>query len=147
MYSTADMLTILLVSIGIAGFVSYQAYLRGKNPWLWFAIGFFFGILSPIFLLFFTAHPQAPASRESAKEFPSEEGFQEKQILQPPHFNDDKVLWYYLDNEHRQMGPVTLMTLKELIEKEVLHKKTYVWTQGMGNWKKIEELPELSVEL
>ena len=64
-YTASDIIYVLIMCVSIASFVAYQAHLRGKNPWLWFVLGLLFGLLAPIFLLYFTSTPpSSPPSRD-----------------------------------------------------------------------------------
>lgn len=57
------------------------------------------------------------------------------------------VLWYYLDEQHEQQGPVSLIALRELWKTGRLLPTAFVWSKGMFQWKKVEELPDLKNEL
>jgi hypothetical protein len=49
--------------------------------------------------------------------------------------------WFYLDTEQQQRGPIPFEKLKSVWNEGGLHPATYVWSEGMENWKKVEELP------
>ena len=72
-----------------------------------------------------------------------------KNNLQTPPKIDEKVneeenkLWYYLDRDHQQMGPVSVIALRELWNRGELEMNQYVWSSGMDKWEKVEDLSEL----
>lgn len=158
-YTTSDILYLLIMCLAIAGFVAYQAHLRGKNPKLWFLLGLVFGLLAPIFLLYFTSTPTSPTVSFN-KDERSEEGLSSKKAMMPdslfqenlaifPHseeiakqIEEDK-LWYYLDQHRQQIGPVSFIALHELWNRGQLELTSLVWTKGMQQWQKIDDLPDL----
>lgn len=140
MYTSTDLLTVCLVLLGVAGFVAYQAHVRGKNPWLWFAIGIAFGLLSPILLLFFTTGNQTKNDKQP----------EEKKSVLPPEptatptmAHEDDAVWFYLNKQREPLGPVSLVALRELLDRGELNETDFVWTKGMNDWKKIQEIPEI----
>ena len=56
--------------------------------------------------------------------------------------------WCYIDsatNEGR--GPVSLRDIEVLWETGEITSQTFVWRQGMTEWKKIMELPDLQKKI
>lgn len=51
--------------------------------------------------------------------------------------------WFYLDEMHVQKGPIALSELKELYKNQVISDKSYVWSEGMQQWKTLAALPLL----
>ncbi|MCQ2974695.1 MAG: CD225/dispanin family protein [Bacteroidales bacterium] len=51
------------------------------------------------------------------------------------------MIEYYYIEKGDQKGPVSIEQLKELANIE-----TYVWFEGMTDWKKIKDVPELAIE-
>lgn len=155
----ADPVLIIFFLLIIASFVAYQAHLRGKNPWLWFTIGFFFGLLSPVFLLYFSA----PSNEESPnQEGRSPDGLPSMKVLMPDESlqstnkdecmsetvsTQDEALWYYVDGQKQQRGPVSVIALRDLWNRGELELSSYVWTKGMEQWQKVGDLPTLKKQL
>lgn len=54
--------------------------------------------------------------------------------------------WFYVKNKDR-VGPINEEQLEELIVSGTLQKESYVWKKGLDNWKKIKDMPELSIYL
>jgi len=119
----------------------YYAKKRGKNPYLWFMLGFFFGLTGLLFLLFFprlkkslrkkkTDHPAFTQPQTQIQPSPS-------LFLSPYPLN---TIWYYLDSEMKQQGPVSLKKLEEMKRGGLVHSKTYVWNESLSQWKKWDEI-------
>jgi hypothetical protein len=51
--------------------------------------------------------------------------------------------WYYIGH-YGQLGPLTREQMDELVEGGVIARETYVWRQGMGDWKQARDVAELS---
>lgn len=56
-------------------------------------------------------------------------------------------MWYYLDSSHTQQGPFELPDLISKWRGNGISENSYVWGEGMGEWKKLSELPELIQEI
>ena len=52
------------------------------------------------------------------------------------------TLWYYVDGEERA-GPVDYQELRRLFRNGRISGRTLVWSEGMEDWSRIEELGEL----
>jgi hypothetical protein len=130
---------------------AYFAQQRGRNPYLWFIIGIFFGLLG---LLFVFLLPVVNADGSGS-------GFEEKDIIKgedssgdsPDFFAPSKSHdffikdWFYLDSQSKQYGPISFDLLKKLVEEEKIQRSSYVWCVGMTGWKRIEEFDELKALL
>lgn len=125
---------IFLTLIG-AG-TAYMALKRGRDPYAWFAIGLFLGLLGLLILVLLP-----PLDAEKDKEG----------LLK----NDDVVIasenqvvivneWFCLDNKKKQLGPLSFDELKQQWKDGNINDKSFVWCDGMATWKKIEEVPLLA---
>ena len=56
---------------------------------------------------------------------------------------EEDKLWYYLDQNRQQVGPVSLIAVRELWNRGQLELTSLVWTKGMEQWQKIDDLSEL----
>lgn len=104
---------------------SYISINKKKSPYLWFALGFFFGILAllAIFILpkkeiIITAEPNSKANSIPAK----------------PH-----KLWYYLDHGDQQFGPMSYGAIEKALEEKKIDPHTYVWNEDLHDWKRLKE--------
>ncbi len=82
---------------------AYLAHRRGRNPYIWFCIGSFFGILVRLR----SSSPQKKNSPKAKPGSPKEE--RPLQTIQGP---SDKF-WYYLNPEHQQVGTHELRQLEQ----------------------------------
>jgi hypothetical protein len=55
--------------------------------------------------------------------------------------------WFYYDLEQIRQGPLSFEDLKRLWQETRVGGNTYVWHEGMGNWEKISEIPDLLAAL
>lgn len=116
----------LMIAIApiIGAFSAYLAYRRGRNPYLWFIVGFLFGVFG-IFAIFFATGPK------KAKIPPLEPIY----TIQGP---TDKF-WYYLDPTHQQQGPMSREALANAWKEGKIDLSTYVWHEELPEWKPLKE--------
>ncbi|HLB52887.1 MAG TPA: DUF4339 domain-containing protein [Chlamydiales bacterium] len=104
---------------------AYLAYKRGRNPYGWFFVGFFFGMLGTL-AIFFAPKPK----RKVMSPLP--------QLIQtlsgPTH-----KLWYYATASREQMGPVSHNGLFQLWKAGTIFPSTYVWNEELSEWKLLKE--------
>lgn len=124
---------LMFVTAAVMGSVfAFLAYKRQRNPYLWFALGFLFGIFG-IFAIFFFRPKKKQASTDLP---PAERVFS-------IHGPTDKF-WYYLDPAHQQMGPMSHEALTKAFKEGRVGPSTYVWHDELPEWKPLKEslLPE-----
>jgi len=117
---------------------AYYANQRGRDPVAWFMIGIPLGLFGLVILFLLPKLNDKNSEKKEtaaiAAEFPSVE-----ELL--PDYTVKE--WYYLDDEHKQKGPVQFSFLKGLWHDGQLLVKTYVWCDGMDVWEKVENVPNL----
>lgn len=121
---------------------SYFASQRGRDPFAWFLIGMLLGVLG--LLLLFLLPPAAP--KEEQEEFEVEEFSREPAKIEPQEcyrFKD----WFYLDDKNQQLGPLNFQNFRKVWEQGKVSEGTFVWSEGMENWRKIQDLPGFSETL
>lgn len=141
----------------IAGLTAYYAHFKGRNSLTWFFIALLIGFIAPLVLMFLPSlkkeeqtlikDQQTPLSNEP---FPVQSAFDQPVNSSFPLTNlpeEENKLWYYMDQSHQQMGPVSIIALRELWHTARLELSSYVWSQGMVDWKKVDDLPELKILL
>ncbi len=118
---------------------------KNRHPGWWFVIGFVLGIFGIILLYIL---PEKKLSY--AKPIPKSPN-QDKQTLPTqcssaitPPSNDPEMskYWYYLDKDRLQKGPISFDALHRKYQGNDLSDTTYVWSEDMIDWKRINELPE-----
>lgn len=115
---------------------AYFAKKRGKNPYLWFAIGSFFGLLG-FFILFFMSKKKK--NMQAEQEASKEDGMT---IDITPEVTPAELekLWYYLAAENQQHGPMSFDALKRAFREGKISNGSYVWNEEMDEWRRFGEL-------
>lgn len=122
----SNFLTLLLLSTCIGTLSAYLAVKQRKNPYFWFFIGIFFGLLGVIAIFF--APPQ------KRKKQPANPWITESFIAGPSN-----KFWYYLDVSHKQVGPMSLAALSKAWKAGTVLSNTFVWHEDLTDWKPLEE--------
>ncbi len=116
----------MLVTAAIMGAISaFLAVKRGKNPYLWFALGFLFGIFG-IFAIFFFTSPKKTAQTASKQPVFRIDGPKDK-------------FWYYLDPAQNSQGPMSLDALTATWKAGKISPSTLVWHEDLPDWKPLKE--------
>jgi hypothetical protein len=148
-HTNSDMILSFILLLIIASFTAYYANRKGRNPLLWFIIGVLLGIFAPLILLFLSSVKTEPSSNGRPTMTVSNPDPSLQHLPQSPtqenlkRQEEENKLWHYLDQNHQQMGPVSVIALRELWNRGQLELNSYVWTDGMEQWQKIDNLPEL----
>jgi hypothetical protein len=117
----------VVIGLFLNGLLSaYLAHKQKKNIYLWFSIGFGFGLLG-IMALFFLHQQKKPIRKKGTNPIPlaSIEGPKDK-------------LWYYLDPTHNRKGPMSLEALTSEWRQGKVFSSTYVWNEELSDWKLLE---------
>ncbi|WP_038161549.1 DUF4339 domain-containing protein [Verrucomicrobium sp. BvORR106] len=61
----------------------------------------------------------------------------------PTALENNRPVWFYLDQSSSQQGPVTLARIKEEASIGAVHQETLVWREGMPDWAPAQQTPEL----
>jgi Na+/melibiose symporter-like transporter len=119
----------LIIVYSLMGLINaYFAKRSGRNPYLWFSMGVFFGVLSLAALFFLNFKVKKPPQK----------------ILPKPI--EDSKLWYYLLN-NEQLGPVSLNKISSLLQEGKITDSTYVWNETLEKWKSLKETIEYTLFL
>jgi hypothetical protein len=117
----------VVVSTIIFGMLSaYLAHKKGRNPYVWFAIGILFGIFG-MFAVFFISTKKKASSPKTNLE----------PVLRI-HGPKDKF-WYYLDKVHQQQGPMSHDALTSEWKTGKIDLATFVWNEEMTEWAPLKE--------
>lgn len=131
--------TLLVIIAGGTGFLAKR---RGRDAVGWFLIGLLLGIFALILLFILPAHqPKTQVDLDP----------DEDRLLKIGGASPDMGLyccdWFYLDDSHKQCGPVSLDGLRACWDEGDLTLETLVWRQGMEKWARVKELYELKEAL
>lgn len=132
----------------IWGFVCMSvAKKRGRDPRAWYALGLFFSIFALAFLLLVPSKKMMDAA-ENAKKL-EDQNLKAKEEKLKIAYNStlENRKWYYLDTDHKQIGPVDFKTIKDGKLSGLIKSSTYLWSEGMLDWKKFDHLSYLRTEL
>ncbi len=131
--SILQLFNLILFWIFFGCIASYFAQKRGRHPILWFVLGLVLGVVG--ILLLFVLPKKERKSR----------------VVPPPRLDRSEQwlkLWYYVDAPTReQKGPMEFTELAQNWKEKQLSKESYIWGEGMGEWKKLNELPEVVKDL
>lgn len=132
-----EILLTVILWILMGGATSYFANQRGRDPFAWFLIGMLLGLLALLLLFLLPAIDQAEDERDGEVEV---EGIAE---LQPGEVNESYRFkeWFYLDNHNKQLGPLSFQAFKKDWLQGKISEQTFVWSEGMENWRKVQDLP------
>jgi hypothetical protein len=115
---------------------AYYARRRRRDPKLWFFAGALFGILAFITLFILPI----PLPKNNAPKGLAPPKFPQLAALAPLHA--DK-LWYYLDTEKKQYGPMSFHALGTAWKEGSVREQTFVWNEEMENWQYFKEVIEI----
>lgn len=110
----------LIILIVIATINAYISILKGFKWPTWFILTLLLGPLVTIILYF---SKKKKTSLEESFTIPRD------------------GLWFYLTKDSKQIGPISSYRVEELFEIKELSHDTYVWKEGMQEWKKLENTP------
>ena len=136
----STLVLILLFALAIA--TAMLARQKGRDPYIWFAIGAFFGILGFILLMILPDASDTEKQVQNAQKQPS-------LIIEAapdtthPHHEFLLKEWYYVDLNKQQAGPVSFDQLQALWQQQQVTSLTFVWGEGMQAWQQLQNLPEI----
>lgn len=133
---TWEQIQLLIPVWALAGVAcAWIATKKNRNPFIWFVAGFFFSLFGIILLLIL------PPGLQIRKKNPS---------FSPPSLVLPEISyksWFYLDRSNTQQGPLDFISLSKSWKEHQLSEQTYLWSEGMENWKKAHEIPEFLKQL
>ena len=129
-------LVLALINALVCFTCAHYAKKRGRNPTYWFIGGAFLGLIALIILLLLPKKAIAVvpvATAEAAPPMPSLR-------LQTLFETQASKLWYYLDAERQQNGPMSFEALTRAWNDGKLLKSSFVWNEELENWKRLDEI-------
>lgn len=137
------MLISVLLLLFFASLSAYLARQRGRDPVAWFMIGILLGIFAPLLLILLKPLQMGDEDKEEIETIRSSS----TQVQESPAQSYLNKEWFFVDENHQQQGPVNFDQLKVLWQENKITLATYVWSQGMSQWIKIEDLPDITEAL
>jgi len=132
-----QILLTLLLSFLLGIGCSRLALKRGRHPTVWFAAGLLFGIFALIVLYLLPPPKRQKEAPEEVIIAPSPQ----LPLHTPEHASR---LWYFLDEQKAQLGPMSFEALSRAWHEGKVHEKTFVWNEEMDNWKRLQEVIKLN---
>ena len=121
---------------------------RGRNPTLWFFLGVVLGVIGLLILYIMPSKKAAVATAPATASIRNEEPIEiSVSPTDPAPPAESTILWYYLDNENKQYGPMSFTALQGAWDDDQITSSTYVWNEKMENWQTLEELPDLLAQI
>lgn len=135
----------IMLWLMIGSATAYFANQRGRDPLVWFMVGMLIGLLGLLLLFLLPPVTEEDVPHEGEEEL-SLDSKTDPTTDAKPH---DYLVkdWYYYDREKNRQGPIRFDALKKLWQAGDLSEETYIWSEGMTEWKKIEEVPNLHTHL
>lgn len=128
-FSNQYMVLTIIVGLILGALASVMADSRGRDGRIWFFWGFFFGLLALIALYIL------PNLAEEEDDNDAEEPVAIEPVIEASETKE----WYYLEEGTAQVGPVEFDVLAKLYEDKKISSTTYVWSEGMEEWKTVKE--------
>lgn len=128
-----QLLNLILFWVFFGCIASYLAKRRGRNPLAWFFLGLFLGVLGVLLVAILPNRLHKPRTPPSP--------------ARPQRSEVWLKMWYYLDPAHAQQGPLDFPDFAKLRRENHLTETSFVWGEGMKEWKRLAELPDLIQEM
>lgn len=126
----------ILIGLFNAILCAHYAKKRGRSPLHWFIWGAFFGLIA-LATLFLLPRQKVASPIVVLK--------QKTPVLEPVSPSQANILWYYLDCDKNQQGPMSLAALSKAFHLEEIQRQTYVWNEELDGWKYLESVFSLPV--
>jgi uncharacterized protein DUF4339 len=123
----------IAMSVFFAWGCAHHARFRGRNPMAWFFAGAMFGLFALIAL--FILPMRSPITRSPIPAPPLK--LPALTTISPLHA---EKLWYYLDEEKKQFGPMSFHALSAAWNEGAVRECTFVWNEVMENWQRFNEV-------
>lgn len=123
-------LTTFLLWVLFGCITAHFAKRRGRNPYGWFLIGLFLGLIGLCLVFILPKKTETPVAEEEPITI---------EIF--PEVSDDQKtkFWYYLDQTNKQQGPMSFNGLIRAWNEGIVQPETQVWNETLENWKPFSE--------
>lgn len=136
--------------ISVAFICAYIAKKKSRNPLIWFIAGLFFlfGALIVVLIL----PPLEHKTSEDREIIANLKELQELEKTEKLENSEEKLqnnlpdkLWYYLDAQNQQYGPMTLEALMKDLKDGKIKTDTFVWNEELTDWKPLQETSDFQL--
>ena len=129
---------IIVVGLLTGATTAYYAFRQRRSPIIWFAVGFFFGLLGLLALFITFARKQKMRGPKVVTAKVAPKAMHPLEQLIPAE--QTAKLWYYLDPEHQPLGPMSFHALQSAWDKGSLNKDSYVWNEDLTDWNVLNQI-------
>ncbi len=149
---------------------SHLAQRRGRDGTTWFVVGVLLGLLGVILLYLFPNKQETVAEKGSAmaslggsgsgtfdtrnnKDAGAMEAAPLEGSIAPDATSVARLIyykehdWFYLDALRAQQGPIPFEDLRLAARSARISAESYIWCDGMPEWKHLQDLPEVFTEI
>lgn len=137
----------LFLQLSFALICAFVAKKKSRSPYIWFLSGLLFSFLALIAVLIL---PSLTSSQDNNLE-PSE-NLEEIKELETVESDEETIpeeiadkLWYYLDDNGNQLGPMTFQALVNEWKVKKIKESTLVWNEDMPGWKPLKETSDFKL--
>jgi hypothetical protein len=135
-----QLINLFLMALFLGSLNAYIAKRQGRPQLPWFFASFTLGVLG---LVLYFIYPSLFSYFEARRprEVPPP--------LSPQHQSRTEAWlkhWYYIDDHREQKGPIEFPDLIQNWKNKQLNDASFVWGEGMKEWKTLSELPEVKKE-
>lgn len=130
-------MSFVIILLVLGALNAYFAKRRGRDPIAWFFIGMLFGVLG--ILTIFILPPLKQAEETETKSVIT--------VSSPQARSNISKDWFYLDATENQQGPYSWDVFQKSWNEGKFSANSYVWSEGMPEWKKVDEIDGLENDL
>lgn len=131
-----QLLNLFLFWVFFGLLASHFAKKRGRRPLIWFFVGLSLGILGIALLFLIPKVEKRPVP-----------AYKPLRPLLAKQSEAWLKMWYYLDPVHAQQGPFEFPDIIKKWKEKGLSGKSFIWGEGMQEWKRLSEMPDLIKEI
>lgn len=139
-----DMFLQLLLALLFGALCADQAKKRGRHPVVWFCLGALFNLFAVAALFILPSLFQDGLTVEEEHKGNGASASDATSVSELPLVGDPRCRqWFFLDGTSVAQGPVAFRNIHNAWDKKLLSAESYVWTEGMSEWKPIRAMPAL----
>ncbi|KAF3362100.1 hypothetical protein PHSC3_001411 [Chlamydiales bacterium STE3] len=134
-----EILLTVILWVLMGGMTSYFAARRGRDPFAWFWVGILLGLIGLLLLFLLPVVENVEETQEEEFEIEAIDELTPYALATTDsyRFRD----WFFLDDRNQQLGPVSFQNLRKNWLHGKVSSETFVWSDGMETWQKVQDLP------
>jgi hypothetical protein len=135
-----QLINLFLMALFLGSLNAFIAKKQGRPQLPWFFASFILGILGLVLFFIYPALSSYFQARRPVQTPPP---------LAPGETSRTEAWlkhWYYIDDRREQKGPIEFPDLIQNWKEKQLSDESFVWGEGMKEWKTLSELPDIKKE-